>query len=258
MEHSDENSFLFKTITQQYLSFDTIPMVYQKKKEIFIMVSNSNFILAVSFLLAINKSNLKTSELIFQSFIQTSPPFDKHNFTTSQLPQYDKGLLLFFYSQTLNLSNQQQMITFYNISDNQNVKFLNPLLFQGGYNFTLDTTLLSAFSFIAQSNSSGQILILYNNGSILELELNVFSIKINLSKQREKSDSFELYAQNYYNSTEAEINLIIIKQHIFETTSFYILFGITLIVIVTSLLLYFVYQKKDQDVDDFDNSEDEL
>ncbi|CAD8151638.1 unnamed protein product [Paramecium pentaurelia] len=253
---SDEKSFLFKTYTQQYLSFNTIPMVYQKKKEIIIMVSNSNFILAISFLMVINKSNFIDSHLIFQSFLQTSPPFDKHNFNITQLPQYEQGLLLFMYSQSINLSNQTYMITFYNISNKQNVNYLTPLFFQGGYNFTLNNTFLSAFSFIARNNSFGQMLLLFTNGSILELQLNIFSINITLSAQRENLDYYELYAQNYFNSAEAEINLVFIKQHIFKTTSFYVLFGITLIVLVISLLLYNVYSKRNQDSqDDEDNYE---
>lgn len=61
------------------------------------------------------------------------------------------------------------MITFYNISFSKNISFSTPLLFEGGYNFTLNTTLVNAFSLIAQNNSNGNILVLFNNGSTLEL-----------------------------------------------------------------------------------------
>ncbi|CAK66298.1 unnamed protein product (macronuclear) [Paramecium tetraurelia] len=45
--HRDENSILLESITHQYFSFDTIPMIFRKNKEIILMISNSNFNLIV-------------------------------------------------------------------------------------------------------------------------------------------------------------------------------------------------------------------
>ncbi|CAD8195228.1 unnamed protein product [Paramecium pentaurelia] len=199
-----ENFILLESITQQFYSFETIPRIVRKKKEIIIMISNPNFNLVVSFLLVINKYNIAASQILFQSIIQTSPPFEKHNFTISQLPQYDQGLLLFMYSNKSDINNQQHMIIYYNISDYSNPNHLTPLLFQGGYNFTLNQTLVNDFSFIAYNNSCGQILILTNNGSTLQLQLNIFSIKINLTDLR-KNSTLNLKAYNFSNSGSAEI-----------------------------------------------------
>ncbi|CAD8212654.1 unnamed protein product [Paramecium pentaurelia] len=255
--HGDENSILLRSFTQQYFSFDTIPMIQKKYKQIFVMISNSNFNLMVSFLLVINKQNITNSQLIYQSIIQASPPYDKHYFNVSQLPQYNSQLLFFMYSNTQNQTNQTHMIIFYNISNNTSVNIQNPLLYEGGYIFSLNQTLVNDFSFIAQNNSSGNILILLNNGSTLELQLNIFSLNISLGGSSSKNKEYiNLTAYNYYNSGQAKINFTIQKDHLFEKTSFYILFGITIIALITSIVVCSFYQK--DNIEEEYDSDDEL
>ncbi|CAD8083161.1 unnamed protein product [Paramecium primaurelia] len=237
----------------QIVEFDTIIVLDFKYKEIFLMISNSGFNCIISILWILEGLDILQSNMVFQDIIQTSPPQPRKQFNLTTQPQNSSGLLLFLYSNTINSTNQSYLITLYNMSVLENDKKYTPLLYEGGYNFTLNSVNISSTSFYTYNKQQGEILILFDNYTAMHLDVNLFSIQVNLPQDLKKQNlTFLLKAFNYYNQSAEATIIIYQKQENISKGSFYALASLILIVILTAILVYYDKTrnyKEDQDLD---------
>ncbi|CAD8194860.1 unnamed protein product [Paramecium octaurelia] len=254
----EENNIQLDLQPYQLIQFDSILVLDFKFKEIFLMISNQGFNCIISILWIPNSLDILESTMVFQDIIQTSPPQPRTQFNLTQQPQNSSDLLLFMYSNTQNLSNKSYLITLYNISGFKNVHKQIPLLYEGGYNFTLNMVNISSTSFQTSNNQQGKILILFDNQTTLHLDVNLFSLIVVLPPNLKKQNlTLQLKALNYNQSAEATI-LIFLKEENISKGSFYALASIILITIITAFMIYYDKTRKYKEELELDYLEMEL